>query len=191
MDTRDRGGASLASSGSYPTADATGVENTRLPDGGFDFTRYNSSGDGNFCGYESSYPSNPSGAQPDERVLDGDNLVVPAGNGNGTTNLALPGTATPAAIARDLPVDPDLSPELTVFPNPAIGRFNIRMTPVPYPTRLRLFDVQGRIVWEQRIDAGEVALEVDISDRRFVPGVYTIGVFGEWGVSTRRLLIQR
>ena len=79
----------------------------------------------------------------------------------------------------------------TVFPNPASGKVNIYIAGAEFKTQLVIFDIYGRTIWQQEAEAGQVALEVDISGSEFGAGVYTIIASNENGTQTQRLVIKK
>ncbi|THH35482.1 HYR domain-containing protein [Neolewinella litorea] len=136
------------------------------------------------------YASHWDGTQTVQQLLGGGNLQVHAGKGGGGGNRkannksANDGDDRPASAV-------EVSPQLEVYPNPATGSVKVSLTALPSETRIILFDLRGRKVWEREVEAGESSLIIDLSSAHFVPGVYTLSAIGEWGLQTRRLLIQR
>ncbi len=85
----------------------------------------------------------------------------------------------------------NLESNFTVFPNPASGKVNIYIAGAEFKTQLVIFDIYGRTIWQQEAEAGQVALEVDISSSEFGAGVYTIIASNENGTQTQRLVITK
>ncbi|MBW6478163.1 MAG: agmatine deiminase family protein [Bacteroidales bacterium] len=77
-----------------------------------------------------------------------------------------------------------------VFPNPAEGRFNIVMSPSNGPVNIRIFNIQGQLVYQNQVVSTQwdEQFQVDLSNE--TKGIYLVQVSGNHGVKTKRILIK-
>lgn len=80
---------------------------------------------------------------------------------------------------------------LQVFPNPTNGLVNIRLFGMESEANVTVFDQLGRMVWTQKVEEGQDALQLDFSDSNFQNGVYLISVVSNGEQMTERLLITK
>ena len=77
-----------------------------------------------------------------------------------------------------------------VFPNPAEGRFNVVMSPSNGPVHIRIFNIQGRLVYQNQVVSTQwdEQFQVDLSNES--KGVYLVQVSGDHGVKTKRVILK-
>jgi agmatine deiminase len=77
-----------------------------------------------------------------------------------------------------------------VFPNPAEGRFNVVMSPSNGPVHIRIFNIQGRLVYQDQVVSTQwdEQFQVDLSNES--KGVYLVQVSGDHGVKTKRVILK-
>ena len=100
------------------------------------------------------------------------NLLAPGGESNNTFNVAD-------------------QPGLEVFPNPAIGKVNIRIAGMEFKTQLVIYDIFGRTIWQQEADAGKMVFEVEVPSLQFGTGIFFISASNEKGTQTQRFVIAK
>ena len=90
-------------------------------------------------------------------------------------------------------VDPCLSVSeneawnMSVYPNPSIGKIEIAST-VPY-THLKLTDAQGKVVFDWKIEQFEAVKTIDLS--AYANGHYTLQVQGDFGTKYHQVIISK
>jgi len=81
--------------------------------------------------------------------------------------------------------------ELEIFPNPTDGRTYLRLHGLRSTADLSVFDPLGRIVWQQKEVTPFHTMTLDLSEKRFVSGLYYITVRSEGSVAARWLLVEK
>jgi hypothetical protein len=101
---------------------------------------------------------------------------------------------TPEFQTKFVPTDLQFNPasrqfytDLRVFPNPASGVVNVGGLIEPGAT-LRVVDMNGRIVAEQQIQAGDQVLNFDLTGRS--KGIYTVQMLGANGITSRKVVVE-
>jgi hypothetical protein len=106
-------------------------------------------------------------------------LVIPAGD---TVMPAVCwGACTPCGIANSLEQLEKIT--LNVFPNPATGTVNIQST---QSGTVRILDLTGRIVKEEKMEAGEHTLSLDGLNT----GLYFVQLNGQHSNISQRLIVE-
>jgi uncharacterized protein YrzB (UPF0473 family) len=113
-------------------------------------------------------------AQINAECAPGSNLIGP---GSGCNDCGFP--------ADQLPV------ELSVLPNPNNGRFNVSLQGGISNGDLLLYDVPGRLIWQQKVEAEATFYQYDGGERVLRPGLYML-VFRQANgeVFTERIVVQ-
>ena len=77
-----------------------------------------------------------------------------------------------------------------VFPNPAEGRFNLVMSPSNGAVNIRIFNIQGQLVYQNQVVSTQwdEQFQIDLSNEG--KGIYLVQVSGNHGVKTKRILIK-
>jgi len=77
-----------------------------------------------------------------------------------------------------------------VFPNPAEGKFNIFMSPSNSPVNIRIFNIQGRLVYQNQVVSTQwdEQFQVDLSNEG--KGIYLVQISGDHGIKTKRVILQ-
>ena len=77
-----------------------------------------------------------------------------------------------------------------VFPKPAEGRFNIVMSPSNGPVNIRIFNIQGRLVYQGQVISTQwdEQFQVDLSNEG--KGIYLVQISGDHGIKTKRVILQ-
>jgi hypothetical protein len=84
----------------------------------------------------------------------------------------------------------DFEPALSLFPNPSTnGNFTVELQNITGASELQLFDISGRIVYEESIDLTDnnsrIALNRDLN-----PGVYFVRIINGDLVLSKRLIVK-
>lgn len=77
---------------------------------------------------------------------------------------------------------------LTFFPNPATSFVALRLPAEGLPTEIKLFDLQGRLVFTQALVPGQNVAEIDV--RTLPPGTYILRYFGEKNMRTGKIMVK-
>ncbi len=81
--------------------------------------------------------------------------------------------------------------EMTVLPNPNNGRFNISLQGNISNGDLLLYDVPGRLIWQQKVEAEATSYYYDGGKKTLRPGLYMLVFRQENGeVFTERIVVQ-
>jgi len=106
--------------------------------------------------------------------IDPNNWVV---NKNGTINLNIVTAISPVSA---------VSAGVKIYPKPTTNRLLIEM-PATVFNQLKIFDVQGRAVYTQRINAGISQLKLNFT---LPAGVYTVYLSGKKQVVADKIIVQ-
>lgn len=84
-----------------------------------------------------------------------------------------------------------LNNQFHVFPNPAKDLFQVRfdLQRQAREAQLQLFDVSGRMVWQQDVSGVETE-QITVQPAGIVPGGYTLRLVTEEGIGSKRILIK-
>lgn len=82
----------------------------------------------------------------------------------------------------------ETSTTVSVFPNPAVNDITISLPVVSDDVDIRIFDVQGQLVLQQRVDAGNGVINLNVTD--LPKGYYTIHMNVEGQLFSEVLLKQ-
>jgi agmatine deiminase len=77
-----------------------------------------------------------------------------------------------------------------VFPNPAEGRFNIVMSPSNGTVNIRIFNIQGQLMYQNQVVSTQWDEQFQIDLGNESKGIYLVQVSGNHGVKTKRILIK-
>lgn len=78
--------------------------------------------------------------------------------------------------------------EMRVFPNPTTGRINVGGT-IESGALLRVVNLMGQVVMEQRIQDGETLVSLDLPE--VTPGIYNVEMVGEKNVTTKKIVVRQ
>ena len=81
--------------------------------------------------------------------------------------------------------------ELEVFPNPAMDEVNIRLHAIETAGDVMIFDVTGKLVFSQKVNAGDSEMNINVSDSRFSNGIYMVRMESEELSLMKRFVIQK
>ncbi len=105
----------------------------------------------------------------------------PFGPGSGSNNLIGFGNS-------DFGEFPYGEQQMEIFPNPATDRVNVVFSQ-PFETGVvKLFDLQGKMVFIQKLAANTLALEVPVSN--LIPGTYILNAIVDSGQFTQKIVIE-
>lgn len=94
-----------------------------------------------------------------------------------------------ANVAPTALVELDSAPSLSLFPNPNAGQFEIEVERLTGSGLIQIFDLSGREVFEQAIEAGPSSrYDVDLS--RQVPGIYFVQLTAGDSTDVRRVMVR-
>ncbi len=80
---------------------------------------------------------------------------------------------------------------LNVFPNPAHDKVDIRFQATDARTKVTIFDIYGKQIWEQEAAPYQDILNVDLSTIQTGMGIFIISACNEGGSQTQRVVINR
>ena len=81
--------------------------------------------------------------------------------------------------------------ESIVFPNPARDYVNVNIGEYSTSINLTIYNSQGSKLIQQSLRAGQAIVRIDISNEKFVPGMYMIRLHNDYIDKTERLLITK
>ncbi len=143
---------------------------------------------GNFQGFDNYY-------NYEENTLVDDQPTTVVDNA-GTWAVAGFGTDVPSAIgvlfgSADVSVQEGANAvDLTAFPNPSNSEVKVPMTGFSGMADLRVVDVNGKLVKEQRVNVGNGTLVVNVSD--VAAGTYTFNMnFADGRTSAFRVVVSK
>ncbi|MCF8234847.1 MAG: T9SS type A sorting domain-containing protein [Bacteroidales bacterium] len=115
------------------------------------------------------------------KLREADNTVLAATHGRGlfTTNYELNPWVGVEEISE--------KPQITVYPNPSSGIFNIETTGMENAS-IQIYDLQGRLILEDEIIKGFSSKQYDLSDER--KSTYMITLTRNGKTSTQKILIN-
>uniref|UniRef100_UPI0026035318 beta strand repeat-containing protein n=1 Tax=uncultured Aquimarina sp. TaxID=575652 RepID=UPI0026035318 len=142
---------------------------------------------GNFAGSDNIYTTDitPSGAGPLTITVDVNADVVLDSAGNGNT------AATQFSINFDSTLgvqDEILANRLAIYPIPSSNIINISGEISLAIKRADIFDIQGKLVLSQKLNASSIINTIDISSIR--SGFYLMTIHSETGSATKRIIKQ-
>ncbi|MEO1258562.1 MAG: MopE-related protein [Bacteroidota bacterium] len=78
---------------------------------------------------------------------------------------------------------------LKIYPNPAGNEITVRLPGFDDELQITFFDQFGRTIWRQNLSAGQ--RNIDLSNNRFVSGIYFVSVVSEGQRFVQRLVIAK
>ena len=76
----------------------------------------------------------------------------------------------------------------TVSPNPVVEVATISGWPEGSVDRVDIHDIQGRLVWRQRIDRARTRVQWEVVNSR--PGIYLVTLKGQRGIATKKIILN-
>ncbi len=112
--------------------------------------------------------------------------TCPLFDGGGSENLtALPCPDCPAGVDESQP------PSLSLFPNPATDEVMVSLSEtLSEDGFLRLYDAQGRLVFQQKTAEGEQSWTLSLADGKITNGLYLVALENRGKVLVERLVVQ-
>lgn len=104
-------------------------------------------------------------------------------NDTNFTGISLTWTPTLATQAFET------KPNFSVYPNPSQGTFNLDLT--TDITAIEVVDILGKIVYQEKIDAGKVSTSKELNLSHLNNGVYIINVYNDKAVATQKVIIEK
>ncbi len=102
-------------------------------------------------------------------------------NGGGQQLLAPDSGFNTAPISGSL--------QLELYPNPAGYMTNIRLKGIQGGEQLSITNQFGRIVWTEQLEAGQLSIDLDLTNRRFASGIYFVSVRNDAGEQVVKRLV--
>ncbi|NNE26920.1 MAG: T9SS type A sorting domain-containing protein, partial [Saprospiraceae bacterium] len=90
---------------------------------------------------------------------------------------------------HDLGVDDYLN--VSVYPNPATENVSLTVGGVHVLTLVYIYDVNGKIIWQDSMEHTHDRIEVELSAKLFAPGVYTVYASNSYETSSEKLVVIR
>lgn len=81
--------------------------------------------------------------------------------------------------------------KLELFPNPASQIVTVNLHEIETGATIKVYDRLGREIWTRQLVGHEKSVQIDLADRRFTDGIYTVSVISSTGVSTKQLIINK
>lgn len=78
-----------------------------------------------------------------------------------------------------------LNPDITIFPNPSNGSFQIENTQSKVET-IEIFNAFGALVYEKTVNSNQISMNLNVPD-----GIYFIYIIYKEGITTKKIIIQR
>ncbi len=80
---------------------------------------------------------------------------------------------------------------LTIFPNPTSGNITIRFDAIDAPSRVTIFDIYGKQVWQQKTPTSQDVLQVDLSKLQSGTGMYFVSTSNGDDHQTQRVILSK